>query len=74
MVFRLRVLRDDIVHGLQGDRAKEHFAALGADFCGDVAKYVKFSVPAVNVLDAALFDATFAEYGHVFIVVVPRLP
>ncbi len=63
MAFRLRVLRDDIVHGLQGVRPKEDFAALGADLCGDVAKDVQLSVPTVNVLDAALLDGAFAEWA-----------
>ena len=40
MTFRLGVFRDDIVHGLQGVGAKEDFAALSADLCGDVAKDV----------------------------------
>ena len=63
MAFRLRVLRDDIVHGLQGVRPKEHIAALSTDLCWDVAQDVQFSVPTVNVLDATLFDAAFAEWA-----------
>ena len=61
MAFRLSVLRDNIVHGLQGVRPKEHFVALGADIRGDVAQDVQLSVPAVDVFDAALFDAAFAK-------------
>ena len=63
MALRPSVLRDDIIHGLQGVRPKEHFAALGADFRGDVAQDVQLSVPAMNVLDAALFDGGFAEWA-----------
>ena len=63
MAFRLSVLRDNIVHGLQGVRPKEHFVALGADIRGDVAQDVQLSVPAVDVFDAALFDGAFAEWA-----------
>lgn len=73
MTFRPGVLRYDIVHGLQGVRPKEHFAALGADLSGDVAKNVQLSVPAMYVLDTALFDAAFAEWACCHHVTLSRL-
>ena len=60
MAFGLGVLRDDLVHGLQGVRSKEHFAAFGADLSRDIAKNVQLPFPTVDVLNAALFDAAFA--------------
>ena len=63
MTFGLGVLGDDIVHGLQGVRPKEHLAALGADFRRDVAKNVQLPFPAVDVLDAALFDWGLARWA-----------